>query len=68
MNNHPQILFKDLGRSFLVGVAQGFGTIIGATIGVVILIHFLGKLAVVPFIGKFVAEIVTIVQNSLSNY
>jgi len=49
--------------SFLSGVASGLGTVIGATVGIALLIYILGRLEVVPYIGHFVSEIVKIVQH-----
>ncbi|MGB9588222.1 MAG: DUF5665 domain-containing protein, partial [Armatimonadota bacterium] len=42
---------------------NGLGAAIGATIAVALLIFILSKLEVVPYIGRFVAEIMRVVQQ-----
>ena len=49
--------------AFLVGILNGLGATIGASIALALLILTLSKLEVVPYIGKFVAEIIRIVQQ-----
>lgn len=48
---------------FLVGILNGLGAAIGATIALALLIFILSKLEVVPHIGRFVSEVVRIVQQ-----
>lgn len=47
----------------LSGLFNGLGAVVGATLGVAILLFILSRLEVVPYIGRFVAEIVKIVQQ-----
>ncbi|NLG84487.1 MAG: hypothetical protein GX493_07780 [Firmicutes bacterium] len=55
--------------NFLGGLARGFGIAVGLTIVTSIFLTFLGRLAALnlPVIGKFVAEIVRLVQLHLRN-
>ena len=48
---------------FLSGILSGLGTVLGATLGIALLLYILSRLEVVPFIGRFVSEIVNIVQQ-----
>jgi len=50
---------------FLVGILNGLGAAIGATIALALIIFILSKLEVVPYIGRFVAEIMRVVQQQL---
>ena len=47
----------------MYGVLGGLGAVLGATLGLALLIWILSRLEVVPYIGKFVADIVKIVQK-----
>ena len=47
----------------MYGVLGGLGAVLGATLGLAVLIWILSRLEVLPYIGKFVAEIVKIVQQ-----
>ena len=49
--------------SFLSGIFSGLGTVIGATLVLAFLIFILSRLELVPYIGKFIAEIVKIVKQ-----
>lgn len=49
--------------NLLSGVFSGLGAVVGATLGVALLVYILGRLEVVPVIGRFVSEIVKIVQQ-----
>ncbi|MGQ9778812.1 MAG: DUF5665 domain-containing protein [Bacillota bacterium] len=55
--------------NFLGGLARGFGIAVGLTIVTSIFLTFLGHLAALnlPVIGRFVAEIVRLVQLHLRN-
>lgn len=48
---------------FLVGILNGLGAAIGATIALALLIFILSKLEVVPHIGRFVSEVMRVVQQ-----
>ena len=47
----------------MYGVLGGLGAVLGATLGLALLIWILSRLEILPYIGKFVAEIVKIVQK-----
>jgi hypothetical protein len=47
----------------MYGVLGGLGAVLGATLGLALLIWILSRLEVLPYIGKFVAEIVRIVKE-----
>lgn len=49
--------------SFYSGVFNGLGAVIGATLLLALVVYLLSRLEVVPHIGRFVAEIVRIVQQ-----
>jgi len=44
-------------NNFLGGLAWGFGTVLGATIVVALVLIILGKLNTVPYIGDFIGRI-----------
>lgn len=52
--------------NFLGGLAWGFGTVIGATVVVTLLLWVLQVVNVVPFIGNFVSGIMDVVNKSQS--
>jgi len=47
----------------MYGALGGLGAVLGATLGLALLIWILSRLEVVPYIGKFIADIVKIVQQ-----
>ena len=47
----------------MYGILGGLGAVLGATVGLALLIWILSRLEVVPYIGKFVAEIIKIVKQ-----
>ena len=49
--------------SFLNGVLGGVGGAVGATLVFALLVYILSRLELVPHIGRFVSEIVKIVQH-----
>lgn len=49
--------------SFFSGILSGLGTAIGATVVLALLLYILSRLEVVPHIGRFISEIVKIVQQ-----
>lgn len=48
---------KLMRNNFLGGLAWGFGTVLGATIVVALVLIILGKLNTVPYIGDFIGRI-----------
>lgn len=50
--------------NFLLGVLRGFGTVVGATIGVAILIWILSLFSQIPLVGPFVNNIKHTVNTS----
>lgn len=48
---------KMLFNNFLGGLAWGFGTVLGATLVVALVLLLLSKLDTVPIIGDFISEI-----------
>ena len=48
---------KSLRTSFLKGVAGGLGGVIGATVGVALLLWFLSFFSEVPLVGDFVKKV-----------
>lgn len=53
-------------RRFWMGVAGGFGTVIGATVVVAVVLFILTKLASIEVIKPFVEQIVHIVETRTS--
>lgn len=51
--------------NFLAGLFRGLGIVLGATLLVAVMLHFLQQLLVlnIPGIGSFVAEIIRIVEQ-----
>jgi len=49
--------------SFFMGILNGLGAAIGATLVLALLLYILSRLEVLPHIGRFVSEIVKIVQQ-----
>ncbi|ADI01612.1 MAG TPA: hypothetical protein GXX39_06560 [Syntrophothermus lipocalidus] len=54
--------------NFLIGVARGFGGVVGATVLVAIILYFLQKALILnlPVIGDLIAQLVRIVQVQLN--
>ena len=52
-----------LAYNFLGGIARGVGFAFGATVVGALILYLLGRLQLVPWIGKWVAEIVAIVEQ-----
>ncbi|HEX2945447.1 MAG TPA: DUF5665 domain-containing protein [Clostridia bacterium] len=63
---HPR---KMLFSNFLAGLARGFGASIGFTLLAALIIYFLRYIVKwnLPVIGRFISEIVNIVNNNLNN-
>ena len=62
LNDHRFIRIQNsvpklLGLQFLRGLALGLGTVVGATILVTFLVHFLTNIDFIPIIGEWAAEI-----------
>ncbi|OGY27184.1 MAG: hypothetical protein A2864_01495 [Candidatus Woykebacteria bacterium RIFCSPHIGHO2_01_FULL_39_12] len=54
---------KMLMNNLLGGIAWGFGTVLGATLIVAIVLFILSKLNTVPFIGDFISRILEEIQT-----
>ena len=61
LENLPRLLWIN----FITGVARGLGMAVGFTLLGALLLYFLGRLGNLPLIGRFIAEIVRIVQYQL---
>lgn len=63
---HPK---KMLWANFTNGIARGFGIAIGFTILSAVTLYILKFIVTInlPYIGKYISEIVEIVQNSMKN-
>lgn len=62
VNNKKKLLYVN----FLMGMAKGLGTIIGVTVLAALVIYVLRSMISLPIIGKFIAEIIEIVQENLA--
>lgn len=51
-------------KNITMGMLQGFGAVIGASVMVVILLWFLRRIEFLPYLGKYIAQIVDIVQSN----
>lgn len=51
--------------NFLAGVFRGFGMAVGMTVLFALLVYLLHRLAALPVIGNFIAELVKIVTEEL---
>ncbi len=63
VNNKKRLFFIN----FLMGMAKGFGTVIGFTILAALVLYVLQSMISIPIIGDYIADIVKIVQQNLSN-
>ncbi len=63
---HPR---KMLFSNFMAGIARGFGASIGFTLLAALIMYILRYLVQwnLPVIGKFISEIVNIVNNNINN-
>ena len=61
---HP---WRIIWKSFVGGIARGFGFIIGATILIWLLAYLFSKLGGLPTVGKFFESIGNILINSSTN-
>ena len=63
---HPR---KMLFSSFMAGIARGFGASIGFTLLAALIMYVLRYLVQwnLPIIGKFISDIVNIVNNNINN-
>ncbi len=52
--------------NFLGGLSWGFGTVVGATVVVALLLWILQVINIVPFVGDFISGIVEVVNKSQS--
>lgn len=46
-----------------IGFAQGLGAVLGATVGVSLLIFLLSKLSLLPFIGDMAEKIINLIKK-----
>ena len=58
--------WKILGFNFAIGVVRGFGIAVGMTIVVALVMYMVSKMVNLPIIGKFIAQIVDIVNSYLT--
>lgn len=63
VNNKRKLFFVN----FLMGLAKGFGTVIGFTILAALVLYILQSMISLPIIGDYIADIVKIVQQNLAN-
>lgn len=63
---HPR---RMLWANFINGLARGFGIAVGFTLLGAVAIYILNEIVKInlPYIGKFISEIVKIVQSSMQN-
>ena len=50
---------------FIMGIAGGFGAIIGATMLIAFIIYVLSQFQWVPFIGDFIAQVIVYLEAAL---
>ena len=55
-------------NNFLGGLAWGFGTVLGATLVVGLVIFILSKLNSIPVIGDFISDILQGIQQPVSRW
>lgn len=53
--------------NFLGGLAWGFGTVVGATVVVAILVGLVRSINFVPVVGQFVSGVIDVVQQNQTN-
>lgn len=63
IQNPRRLIFMN----FVAGVARGFGFVMGMTVLVALALFGLSKMVDLPLIGKYIAKIVEIVHQELSN-
>lgn len=54
-------------NSLLSGIAWGFGSVIGATIVVGLLLLFLGFFDTAPIVGEYISKILNYIQEATPN-
>lgn len=60
-----EIASPPIWRSFLNGLILGFGTVIGATVLIAILIAVLQNFISIPVVGNWISQIIEVVQANL---
>lgn len=50
--------------NFVRGICLGFGTLLGGTVVVALVIWLLGLFTSTPYVGDFIRAIITAIQNS----
>lgn len=58
---------KMMFSNFLSGIAWGFGTVVGATFVVTILIFLFSKLNTAPIIGSYISHIINSIPSASIN-
>lgn len=59
INNPRKLLISN----FIIGIARGIGTAIGFTILAAIIIYIIDQMVNLPLIGKYIAELIEIIEN-----
>lgn len=54
---------KLFSHSLFIGFAQGLGAVLGATVGISILIFILNKLSLLPFVGDMAERIINLIKK-----
>jgi len=60
---HP---WRLMGLSLLKGVMVGFGSVLGATVLVALVVYILSQISLVPVVGDFVKDIIQEIQMTSS--
>lgn len=55
--------WKFMWYSFLKGLMVGFGSVLGATVVVAVVIFLLAKISFLPFVGEYITDIIEQVQG-----
>jgi hypothetical protein len=63
--NYMRMPHRVIWLNFVSGIARGLGFAVGMTILFGLLLYVLGRMVDIPLIGKYVAKIVSIVQQEL---
>ncbi|TCO78966.1 DUF5665 domain-containing protein [Marinisporobacter balticus] len=60
LNNTKRLLYVN----FVAGLARGLGTAVGLTILAALFFYMLNKTVDLPLIGKYIAELIEIIENN----
>ncbi|MBU0580560.1 MAG: hypothetical protein KKA19_05230 [Candidatus Margulisbacteria bacterium] len=58
--------FRLIFFNFLIGLARGFGFLIGASVMVALFLYLLGKLVTLPYIGEYFGTIFSFFRAAIS--